>query len=199
MMAQILIEPQYFPSISWFKLFVKNQENFILDLGSWYEKQSFRNRCLIGGVNKIEALIIPVSHKNQKQLIQETLVNYETSWRRIHHHAIKSAYKSSPYFDYYEKLMDDFYKNEFTYLWEWQKESIELVNKILKLNFPKINSEFVEAQSSNFIDFRNRIHPKKNIPQGLEIKPYYQVFDDRHGFRPGLSILDYLFNEGPHF
>lgn len=198
MTKKLIIEPQYFPSIYWYKLLIENPDNLLIDLGTWYEKQSFRNRCLIGGVNKIEALIIPVSHKSQKNLNQETEISYETSWRRIHNHAIKSAYKSSPYFDYYENQIDEFYKNEFQYLWDWQKASIELVNKIIKIPFPELIVNFIEPNNSEYLDYRNSIHPKKGIPQGLETNEYYQVFDDKHGFRKGLSILDYIFNEGPN-
>ncbi len=49
-------------------------------------------------------------------------------------------------------------------------------------------------------DFRERIHPKRpdTLLQdwGLE-KPYFQVFAQKYGFQPNLSVMDLLFNEGP--
>ena len=49
-------------------------------------------------------------------------------------------------------------------------------------------------------DFREVIHPKKpnTIMRDLGLeRPYWQVFRDKFGFVPGLSIMDLLFNEGP--
>ena len=49
-------------------------------------------------------------------------------------------------------------------------------------------------------DFREVIHPKREntIMRDLSLeRPYWQVFRDKFGFVPGLSIMDLLFNEGP--
>ena len=49
-------------------------------------------------------------------------------------------------------------------------------------------------------DWRDRIDPKKpdTILRDLGLdRPYYQVFRERHGFIPNLSVIDLLFNEGP--
>ena len=49
-------------------------------------------------------------------------------------------------------------------------------------------------------DFRERIHPKKDFifeDAAFSPQPYYQVFQERLGFLPNLSIIDLLFNMGP--
>ena len=46
-------------------------------------------------------------------------------------------------------------------------------------------------------DFREAIRPKHPLPDPeFTPLPYYQVFGQKHGFLPNLSILDLLMNEG---
>ena len=55
-----------------------------------------------------------------------------------------------------------------------------------------------EPEGTRENDYRYRITPKKpsEIP-GYRDLPYTQVFGEKQGFVPGLSIIDMLLNNGP--
>ena len=64
----------------------------------------------------------------------------------------------------------------------------------------KVQSSNLKVQSKevqSIVDFRDAIRPKKPLPDAEFVpKRYYQVYGQKHGFQPNMSILDLLFNEG---
>ena len=64
----------------------------------------------------------------------------------------------------------------------------------------KVQSSNLKVQSKevqSIVDFRDAIRPKKPLPDAEFVpKRYYQVYGQKHGFLPNMSILDLLFNEG---
>ena len=64
----------------------------------------------------------------------------------------------------------------------------------------KVQSSNLKVQSKevqSIADFREAIRPKKPLPDAeFESKRYYQVYEQKFGFQPNMSILDLLFNEG---
>ena len=174
-----------------------NSKEAIIDTNENYVKQTYRNRCQILSPNGIQNLTIPLVKARQKKPTNKVKIAYDDNWRKIHWKSLESAYRSSPYFEYYE---DDFYpfyhEKEYEYLVDFNEA---LQNKIIEL----LSLEVEITQSDKYIenvdsdnDFRASISPK--ITSTLNFKHYIQVFGDRNGFQPNLSILDLLFNEGPN-
>jgi len=174
----------------------------IIEQNDTYQKQSYRNRCDIYGANGRLSLSIPVKHERGRRLkVKETKIDYATDWRRLHWKGIESAYKSSPYFEYYRDIFEPYYRKEFIYLVDFCKRLNDEI--LILLNYP-IRPEFTQefifpGQIENGFDYRDLIHPKMSLvaDEGFRVIEYTQVFSQAHGFIPNLSILDLIFNIGP--
>lgn len=189
----------YFPPVQYFSkisncefVYIEKNENFI--------KQTFRNRCNILSANGLLPLSIPVN-RNEKMKIRITdlKIDYSTIWQKIHFKSIESAYKSSPFYDYYIDEFLPFFKKKYTFLYDFNLEIINVIFKNVNQDIKIIETEdFINIGDKNFTDFRYSISPKikKNYPEISDLK-YHQVFGEKFGFVTDLSILDLLFNLGP--
>lgn len=176
---------QYFSAL-------KQHKSVIIDLGERFEKQTFRNRCMISTANGTQQLVVPVVREG-KPLMKDVKISYAEKWQQAHWRALTSAYKSSPYFEFYEDYFRPFYEN--------QIETLEDLNKgILNLFISKMDLDVEVSFSEEYVnypedDFRNQFS-KKEYEQHQNER-HYQVFDDKHGFLNNLSVFDLLFNLGP--
>tara|TARA_A100001015_G_scaffold152493_1_gene169128 strand:+ start:253 stop:861 length:609 start_codon:yes stop_codon:yes gene_type:complete len=192
-MKSILL-PTYFPSLLFWKIILKN--NFFWMKNSYYKKQTLRNRMFIHGANGKLMLSIPIRHSgiNQKRFYDDVSIDSSSDWKKNHFKSIKIAYQSSPYFEFYEEDLKNFYQVETSNLYNFNLKSVELVLKWLEMgtNNQTINFNIeIYKQSKNIKEIDNReIKKKTNIK-------YIQTFEDKNGFIDGLSILDMIFNCGP--
>jgi len=192
-MKSILL-PTYFPSILFWKIILKN--DFFWMKKSYYKKQTLRNRMFIHGANGRLMLSIPILHSgiNQKRFYDDVSIDPSSNWKKNHFKSIKIAYQSSPYFEFYEADLKNFYQVKTSNLYNFNLKSVELVLKWLELGTTNRNIDFnIETykQSKNIKEIDNReIKKKSNIK-------YIQTFEDKNGFIDGLSILDMIFNCGP--
>lgn len=173
---------------------LNNASEVIVEQYEYYEKQSYRNRCKILTANGVMDLSIPVE-KSGKMLIRDIRISEHDNWQINHWRAIESAYNSSAFFEYYADDFRPFYERKWDFLWDFnleiQQKLLELLETENKISF---TSNYLTGKE-NFTDFRNLIHPKKESQ--ISSKPYYQVFEQKFGFCPNLSIIDLLFNMGP--
>lgn len=176
----------YFPSILYFQDLQNNSEVGISG-NETYVKQSFRNRCEILTGNGIQFLSIPVIKPNgSKSLTKEVQISNLTNWRTDHWRAIESAYRSAPYFEFFDHEIKNLIFRESELLIDYNHNIISFFADLWQLNSVKVNSD--KDIGINTVDFLTR---------DCFYKPYTQVFNDRFEFQSNLSILDLLFCEGP--
>lgn len=188
-----LLLPTYFPSVSHFAVMAQS-ENIIFEMEDNFQKQTNRNRTYIYSPNGIQLLNIPVKHsKEAHQKTRDVLIENEFDWQKQHFKSLEAAYRSSPFFEFFEDDIRPIFEKEHTFLMDLNLEVLDIVTKCLrmKLEFSKTTEYFHEVE--NVQDFRYLANGKKD-PNSFE--KYPQVFDDKHGFINNLSVLDLLFNEG---
>ncbi len=168
-----------------------------------YVKQSWRNRCRFYAADGAQTLNFPVRHEDFGKPISQMRIDWKTDWLTRHERAIISAYRTSPYFEYYQDEL-------FAILDSRPELMLDFNTQILKFFLRKTGIpadirftsewEAVTIEGHKVTDLREAIHPKRpnSILKDLGLeRPYWQVFSPKHGFIPGLSIMDLLFNEGP--
>lgn len=189
-----IIESQYFPSVAYFQLLLNTETTFI-DVQEGFQKQSYRNRCTILNAGKPLDLIVPVTGKTKFKAMKEVEISYDEKWMHKHARAIKSAYGRAPFYEYFGDYVDDLFREEVKYLYEFNQKSMELITKLLAVSLSLNETTFYQKEySEEYQDCRSLIHPKKEM--SLTIQPYNQHFGNE--FVPNLSILDLLFCEGPN-
>lgn len=167
-----------------------------------YMKQTYRNRCTIAGPDGEIALSVPiVKPESPKCPMKDIRISDHGNWRHMHWNAIESAYNSTPFFEYYKDDFHPFYEKRYAFLADFNEALCRLICRLIDIE-PDMQrtAEYKTEFSPEEYDFRETIHPKKDFrladPEFVP-RPYYQVFEARHGFRPNLSIIDLLFNMGP--
>lgn len=198
----IVLSTSYFGPVQWYSKFL-GHDVVIIEKAENYSRQSFRNRCDIYSANGKITLSVPVvkgSSKDKKK-IHEIEIDYSENWQKNHLKAIESAYRNSPFFAFFIDDIVAVLVKQYQFLWDLNLNIIHVVMSHLELeNQPGFTTEFHD-NFDNANDYRSGIHPKKRLkkPDKLFLpKKYKQVFDEKHGFIPNLSILDLLFNEGPN-
>lgn len=185
----VLIESQYFPPIAYFAE-IASYKRLIINDKELFNKQSYRNRCTILGANGTLDLIAPVSHSSSRKMNKLEL-NYTDRWCTVHQRSIESAYRRSPYFEYFGEEILSILENKPQKLIDLNIAILSTVFKILEIETDILPaSQLSDFEIENCIDLSNQIHPKKNY-KNKEIRSYQQVFGK--DFIPNLSILDPLF------
>ena len=191
-----LFIPTYFAPISQYSEII-NTDEVIFEVHDNFQKQSYRNRCYIFNTNGKQLLNIPVKHPNSssRKQTKDALVENATHWQDQHFKSLKTAYRNSPFFEFYVDDLAHIFEKKYTYLQDINIDTFLFVSEALQIssNFKKTSS-YTEVLESN--DFRN-LAAIKTQPKNL-VESYIQMFDDKHGFLPNLSILDLLFMEGPN-
>ena len=191
-----VLSTAYWPNLLYFSTLI-NSEEILIEQYEHYGKQSFRNRTGILTSNGVLALSIPVVHEAPKQQTKDIRINYREKWQIRHWRAITSAYNNSPYFEYFEDEVKQFYTEQKEYLLDYNLQQLKLIKKLLKANYEWKLTDDYQVEYSSYTDLRELIHPKKKTELETNLlKPYYQTFGEKFGFVPNLSILDLIFNTG---
>jgi len=194
----IILYPAYFPTIAFFTAFAQS-EAIVWEIQGNYQKQTFRNRTYICTDRGKHMLSVPISHVGNnigKQLNKTVKVDNSYPWQRQHWRTLETAYRTSPFFEFYEDDIKPLYDTKFEYLMEFNLKTIATVCDCLQLEMPMATTDVFKLSHDTDIDYRHLVSAKNKIR--LEQTDYIQVFGDRHGFIPNLSILDLLFNLGPN-
>lgn len=196
-----LIELHYLPCVQYFTQFFK-YKTIVLEQYEHYQKRSYRNRCRIMGANGLLRLSIPLqSGKNQQMNIREVSLSHQENWQQLHWKSITSAYRNAPFFDYYADYLAPFFEKREQFLFDWNYALLKQLLDLLQLETQiEFSEQYDSMPMAAIVDLRNSIQAKKSRHKeelNFEAMPYAQVFQERHGFVPNLSILDLLFCTGP--
>jgi len=192
----ICLSSAYLAPVEYYSEMANAKAVFIEDC-DFYLKQTYRNRCQIAAANGPMALSIPVEKASgEKILTRDVRISGHNDWQLNHWRSIESAYNSTPFFEYYKDDLLPFYEKKWDFLLDF---NLGIQSKILELlnlnNVIQLTGEYRVKLEDTVLDLRDAMHPKKEN-QALNDKPYYQVFEQRFGFQPNLSIIDLLFNMG---
>ena len=191
----LLIHPTYFPSISHYVAMAQS-EKIVFEMEDNFQKQTNRNRTYIYSPNGIQLLNIPVKHSKQiHQKTKDVKIETDFDWQKQHFKSLEAAYRSSPFFEYFEDEIRPVFEKKHAFLLDLNFEAIDIVSKCLrmKVEYDTTTEYFHEVDSNTVLDFRTLSNGKKDDSQ---FEPYTQVFEEKQGFLNNLSILDLLFNEG---
>jgi hypothetical protein len=203
-----LLSTTYFGPVQWYQKLYRSEE---VQIEQWesFQKQTYRNRCLIATTNGVQALTVPVERHivgdckspTTKETIRDIRISDHGNWRHLHWNALQSAYGESPFFEYYQDDIYPFFEKRWTFLLDFNEEIRQKMCELIDIQ-PKVcltNEYIAEAQvPTGMVSYREAICPKHPVPDpDFTPKPYYQVYQQKHGFLENLSILDLLFNLGP--
>jgi len=193
---QVLLSTTYFGPVQWYQK-LHRADAVLIEQWESFQKQTYRNRCIIATTQGVQALTVPVV-RGESQLIKDIRISDHGNWRHLHWMALQSAYGESPFFEYYQDDIRPFFEKRWDYLLDYNEAICQKMCELIDIQ-PGINhSQEFMAEPAGQVDFRTAINPKHPIPDSSFIsRPYYQVYAAKHGFLPNLSVLDLLFNMGP--
>jgi hypothetical protein len=199
----LLIEIQYFPPVIAYSALIKcNKAEF--SIYENYRRHSFRNRCIIAGANGPISLTVPVAGgRNQKKIVADVLIDNSVDWQQQHWRSIFSAYGKSPWFIHYADSLKKLFSQKPEKLVEWNRLCLDWVNQVFGFKMRLLESpgllesqgplEGSSRQENYYLDWRDLILPANFQDSQLGPFPVYtQVFEERFGFQPNLSILDFV-------
>ena len=163
-------------SVEWYRLFLANPSSVQIEVMESFPKQTYRNRCTITTPDGPLTLSIPVKRADSKQLTRDVEISYQQRWQHQHWIALTSAYKRTPYFDYYADFFRPFYEQETRFLVDFNEKIHEVIVRLM--------ANQAKGEETKRLLGKNRTTDW----QGLDLEPC---------FGNGQSILDLLFEYGP--
>ena len=196
-MTTALLQTTYFGPVQWYQK-LKRYDHCVIEQYDSYQKQTYRNRCVIATANGLQALTVPVEVGGKKEEVREVRISDHNQWRRVHWNALQSAYSESPFFEYYADDIRPFFEQKYEFLIDFNEAIRQKMCELLDIDTSVSYSSGFMVHGSGFRDFREVIHAKhpQDDPE-FQPRSYWQVFQHRYGFQPNLSILDLLFCMGP--
>lgn len=215
-----ILSTTYCGPVQWYQKLYRS-DMVLMECHETFQKQTYRNRCVIATTNGPQTLTVPVE-RGTSPFIRDIRISNHGNWRHQHWHALMSAYNESPFFDYYQDDFRPFFEQQYNFLYDFNTEICQKVCELIDIQ-PNIReteeyfrstgvqecrsaddsmasnpSSLIPHLSSNPIDLRSAINPKHpDEDADFVARRYYQVYERKHGFQPNLSILDLLFNMGP--
>lgn len=198
----VLLSSAYFAPVQYYTKLYAYPEVWI-EACEHYVKQTYRNRCVLASPGGTQALTVPiVKPDTDKCPMKDIRISDHGNWRHLHWNALDAAYRNSPFFEYYADDFQPFYTKKWDFLFDFNEAICAKVCELIDLH-PKVaqTSSYgvTEGQQSQPDDLRMAISPKIPFTADVSFSPreYYQVFREKHGFLPNLSVVDLLFNMGP--
>jgi hypothetical protein len=195
-----LFENHYLPCINWFK--ISNNETYIkIFANDLYKKMSFRNRCVVvGSSGKIDLSIPLEKGRDQKANFKDIKTSNNFAWQKQHWRTLESCYRKSPFWEYYADYFAPFYEKEVEFLYDFNFEMNQLLWRLVDKR-KKVVEESLDLTTIDYNDVNiigENILPKNYNVDNQYYVVYEQLFEERIGFQPNVSIIDLLCMEGPN-
>lgn len=194
-----LLTSTYFGPVQWYQK-LNQSDCCLIERHDHFVKQTYRNRCVIATTSGLQALTVPIErYEGAHCEMRDIRISDHGSWRHLHWNALQSAYGESPFFEFYADDLSPFFERRWEFLFDFNTAITRKMCELLDIH-PQIafTEAYASAEEEGVTDFRDAIRPKHPLPDdGFRLRRYYQVYEQKHGFQPNLSILDLLFNEGP--
>ncbi len=195
-----ILSSTYFGPVQWYQK-LAGSDTVYLEQHDHFIKQTYRNRCVIATTQGPQALTVPVESPQglriDKTELKDVRISDHGAWRHLHWQALQSAYGESPFFEFYADDLRPFFEKRWDFLFDF---NLAITRKMCELLDIEPHIELTEAYMpcpEDAVDYRDAIRPKHPLPDAsFTPRPYYQVYQQKFGFLPNLSILDLLFNEG---
>ena len=171
----MILPTTYMGSVEWYRQFLANPSAVQIEVMESFPKQTYRNRCTITTPDGPLTLSVPVKRADSKQLTKDVEISYQQRWQHQHWIALVSAYKRTPYFDYYADFFRPFYEQETRFLVDFNEKIHEVIVRLMA----------------------NREPGAKNQEQRPITTTDWSGLDLESCFGNGQSILDLLFEYGP--
>lgn len=195
-MKTILLHPSYFPSIEQMAAIVQ-AEKVVFEVEDNYQKQTYRNRAYVAHSNGKLLLNVPIKHARtgKRQKTKEVQVENDFQWQLQHWKSLQSAYRTSPFFEYYEDELEPLFTQPAKGLIAHNLKIFDLLCELLGIEVAVSRTTVYEINPA-ITDLRILVDAKRKT--AFLAEPYTQVHGANHSFLPNLSVLDLLFNEGPN-
>lgn len=193
---KIIIENQYLSPVYLYSALYKIKHIEFEQYES-FQKMSFRNRCLVTGAAGPIPLSIPLEGgREQSRLTIDVRIANKYNWQEQHWRTIQSCYNRAPWFEFYADELKGFYQKTYDRLFDFNLELFRWAVQKLKMEvqISLTDSYRNDYSADQVLDLRNNLTPRNYA--GLESIVYQQVFMERTGFIPNLSILDLIFCKG---
>ncbi|MBC7493875.1 MAG: WbqC family protein [Flavobacterium sp.] len=189
---EILVQPSYFASISTY-VAIANASKVSFEINDNFQKQTNRNRMYIHSPNGLQMLNVPIKHSGEiHQKTKDIRIENDFNWQKQHFKSLEAAYRSSPFFEYFEDQLLPIFTKKHTFLLDLNFETTSFIYSSLRLNNDFLKTtEYLQISAET--DFRNLVNGKKDTST---FTAYPQVFQEKVGFLNNLSVLDLIFNEG---
>jgi len=186
----------YLPPVEYFTELNIYNPDFVIEKHEHFPKQTYRNRANIYSPDGMLTLVVPVVKGSKVHTsVKDVKISYDFRWQRLHWMSLQNCYRRSAYFEYYEDEFALFYEVKEQFLFDMNEKLLHLLLNLLKIKAELKFTNDYEPEYMNLKDLRNDFSSKKGSE--YPAKPYYQLFEERHGFMKNLSIVDLLFNQGP--
>lgn len=194
-----LLASTYFGPVQWYQK-LNQSDCCLIERHDHFVKQTYRNRCVIATTSGLQVLTVPIErYEGAHCEMRDIRISDHGSWRHLHWNALQSAYGESPFFEFYADDLRPFFERRWELLFDFNTAITRKMCELLDIHPQIVFTEaYASAEEEGVTDFRDAIRPKHPLPDdGFRPRRYYQVYEQKHGFQPNLSILDLLFNEGP--
>lgn len=197
----IILPTTYLGPVEWYRQFMAHPSEVAIEVMESFPKQTYRNRCTItvpgngyrvSDIGERLTLTVPIKRANSKQLTKDVEISYQQKWQHQHWIALVSAYKRTPYFDYYADFFRPFYEKETKFLVDLNEGLHEVIMGLVK-NCIELGSSGEELFSTKEATLHNATQHYTTLHNTTD----WQGLDLEHCFGNGQSILDMLFEYGP--